>query len=82
MALSVAEQGIRVHAVAPGQIWTPLVPSTFPKEKVASFESDVPLQHAGEPEVVALCNVFRASGESSYMTGQVLHPNGGEIIKG
>lgn len=82
LALSLAEKGIRVNAVAPGPIWTPLIPSSFPKEKVESFGSDVPMRRAGEPEEVAPCYVFLASEESSYMTGQVLHPNGGEIING
>lgn len=82
LALSLAEQGIRVNAVAPGPIWTPLIPATFPKEKVAAFGSDVPMKRAGEPEEAAPCFVFLASEESSYMTGQVLHPNGGEIING
>ena len=82
LALSLAEKGIRVNAVAPGPIWTPLIPSTFSKEKVAEFGSDVPMKRAGEPEEVAPCFVFLASEESSYITGQVLHPNGGEIING
>jgi NAD(P)-dependent dehydrogenase (short-subunit alcohol dehydrogenase family) len=82
LALSIVERGIRVNAVAPGPIWTPLIPATFPKEKVASFGSDVPMKRPGEPEEVASCYVFLASEESSYMTGQVLHPNGGEIING
>jgi NAD(P)-dependent dehydrogenase (short-subunit alcohol dehydrogenase family) len=69
-----------VNAVAPGPIWTPLIPSTFPKEKVEKFGEDVPLGRAGEPEEVAPCFVFLASDDSSYMTGQVLHPNGGEIV--
>ena len=77
-----ADRGIRVNAVAPGPIWTPLIPTTFPPEKVASFGSDVPLKRAGEPAEVAPCYVFLASDDSSYMTGQVLHPNGGEIVNG
>ena len=82
LALSVAERGIRVNAVAPGPIWAPLIPATFPKEKVASFGADVPMKRPGEPDEVAYSYVFLASEESSYMTGQVLHPNGGEIVNG
>ncbi|WP_207459582.1 SDR family oxidoreductase [Azospirillum sp. SYSU D00513] len=82
LALSVAERGIRVNAVAPGPIWTPLIPSTFPEDKVASFGSDVPLGRAGQPEEVAPCFVFLASSDSSYMSGQVLHPNGGSVVNG
>jgi NAD(P)-dependent dehydrogenase (short-subunit alcohol dehydrogenase family) len=82
LALSLADRGIRVNAVAPGPIWTPLIPSTFPKEKVATFGSDVPMKRAGEPEEVAPSYVFLASEESSYISGQVLHPNGGEIVNG
>jgi len=77
-----AKYQIRVNAVAPGPIWTPLIPSTFPAEKVATFGSDTPLGRAGEPWECAECYVFLASRDSSYMTGQVLHPNGGEIING
>jgi NAD(P)-dependent dehydrogenase (short-subunit alcohol dehydrogenase family) len=75
-------KGIRVNAVAPGPIWTPLIPSTFPAEKVESFGAQVPMQRAGQPEEVAPSYVFLASDDSSYMSGQVLHPNGGEIING
>jgi NAD(P)-dependent dehydrogenase (short-subunit alcohol dehydrogenase family) len=82
LALSLADEGIRVNGVAPGPVWTPLIPSTFSKEKVAKFGTDVPLKRAGEPEEIAPCYVFLASEESSYMTGQILHPNGGEIING
>ncbi|WP_207425410.1 SDR family oxidoreductase [Pedobacter sp. SYSU D00535] len=82
LAQSVADKGIRVNGVAPGPIWTPLIPATFPEGQVASFGSDVPLKRAGQPEEVAPCYVFLASEDSSYMTGQVLHPNGGEIING
>lgn len=77
-----AERGIRVNAVAPGPIWTPLIPASFDEEKVASFGSDTPLGRAGQPDEVAPCYVFLASDEASYMTGQVLHPNGGEMIGG
>jgi NAD(P)-dependent dehydrogenase (short-subunit alcohol dehydrogenase family) len=82
LAKALASKGIRVNGVAPGPIWTPLIPSTFPAEKVASFGSDVPMKRAGEPMEVAPCYVFLASTDSAYMTGQVLHPNGGEIING
>jgi NAD(P)-dependent dehydrogenase (short-subunit alcohol dehydrogenase family) len=80
LALNLAEKQIRVNAVAPGPIWTPLIPSTFDAKKVSEFGSDVPLGRAGEPEEVAPAFVFLASDDSSYMTGQVLHPNGGEIV--
>lgn len=82
LSTSLAEKGIRVNGVAPGPIWTPLIPATFPADKVAKFGSDVPLKRAGEPNEVAPCYVFLASDDASYITGQVLHPNGGEIING
>jgi len=77
-----ADKGIRVNGVAPGPIWTPLIPASFPADKVAEFGSSQPLGRAGQPNEVATCHLFLASDESSYMTGQVLHPNGGEIIGG
>ena len=79
---SLAERGIRVNGVAPGPIWTPLIPSTFPEEKVETFGQDVPLKRAGQPEEVAPSFVFLASDDASYMAGQILHPNGGEVING
>jgi NAD(P)-dependent dehydrogenase (short-subunit alcohol dehydrogenase family) len=82
LAHAVVKRGIRVNAVAPGPIWTPLIPATFPGEKVETFGSDVPMGRAGQPNEVAPCFVFLASGESCYITGQVLHPNGGEIVNG
>jgi NAD(P)-dependent dehydrogenase (short-subunit alcohol dehydrogenase family) len=82
LAQNLAEKGIRVNGVAPGPIWTPLIPATFPEEKVATFGSEVPLKRPGQPEEVAPSYVFLASEDSSYITGQVLHPNGGEIING
>jgi NAD(P)-dependent dehydrogenase (short-subunit alcohol dehydrogenase family) len=82
LAMQLVEQGIRVNAVAPGPIWTPLIPATFSPKKVANFGSDVPMGRAGEPAEVAPAYVFLASDDSSYMTGQVLHPNGGEIVNG
>lgn len=75
-----AKKQIRVNAVAPGPVWTPLIPATFPPSHVASFGSDVPLGRAGEPVEIAYAYVFLASDDASYITGQVIHPNGGEII--
>jgi NAD(P)-dependent dehydrogenase (short-subunit alcohol dehydrogenase family) len=80
LALALAPRGIRVNAVAPGPIWTPLIPATFPPSKVAKFGSDTPLERAGQPAEVATCYVFLASSDGSYLTGQVLHPNGGRIV--
>lgn len=82
LSLQLIEQGIRVNAVAPGPIWTPLIPSTFPPEKVGSFGKDVPMKRPGQPDEVAPCYVFLASQDSSYIAGQVLHPNGGTIVNG
>jgi NAD(P)-dependent dehydrogenase (short-subunit alcohol dehydrogenase family) len=82
LSQALAEKKIRVNAVAPGPIWTPLIPSTFPASEVATFGSDTPLGRAGEPEEVATSFVFLASDDSSYMTGQVLHPNGGRVVNG
>lgn len=82
LAHSLVKKGIRVNAVAPGPIWTPLIPASFPPKKVAEFGSDTPMGRPGEPMEVAPCYVFLASSDSSYMTGQVLHPNGGEIVNG
>jgi len=83
LSQGLAEKGIRVNAVAPGPIWTPLIPATFPPEQVAKFGADVPLKRAGQPDEVAPCYVFLASNvDSPYMTGQVLHPNGGEVVNG
>lgn len=82
LAQGLVEKGIRVNAVAPGPIWTPLIAATFPAKDVSKFGSDVPMGRAGEPEEVAPSFVFLASDDSSYMTGQILHPNGGEIVNG
>lgn len=82
LALSLAPKGIRVNGVAPGPIWTPLIPATFDKEKVSKFGSNVPMGRPGQPEEVAPSYVFLASDESSYISGQMLHPNGGEVING
>ncbi|SEO39251.1 SDR family oxidoreductase [Nitrosovibrio sp. Nv6] len=82
LSLQLIERGIHVNAVAPGPIWTPLIPSTFPPEKVGSFGKDVPIKRPGQPDEVAPCYVFLASQDCSYMAGQVLHPNGGTVING
>ena len=82
LAQLLAEKGIRANAVAPGPIWTPLIPATFPAEHVATFGSDVPLGRAGQPWECAGCYVLLASDDGGYITGQVLHPNGGEIVNG
>jgi NAD(P)-dependent dehydrogenase (short-subunit alcohol dehydrogenase family) len=82
LALSLVEKGIRVNGVAPGPIWTPPIPSTFPEDKVAHFGANVPMQCAGQPEEVAPSYVFLASDDPTYMAGQILHPNGGEVVNG
>jgi NAD(P)-dependent dehydrogenase (short-subunit alcohol dehydrogenase family) len=82
LSQALAGKKIRVNAVAPGPIWTPLIPSSFPAKDVATFGSDVPLGRAGQPEEVAPSFVFLASDDASYMTGQVLHPNGGTVVNG
>ena len=82
LALSLASQGIRVNGVAPGPIWTPLIPSTFTDDQVAVFGSTTPLGRAGQPHELAPSYVFLASDDSSYISGQMFHVNGGEIING
>jgi NAD(P)-dependent dehydrogenase (short-subunit alcohol dehydrogenase family) len=82
LSQTLADRCIRVNGVAPGPVWTPLIPSTFPAKEVATFGSDVPLGRPGQPEEIAPSYVFLASDDSSYMTGQVLHPNGGTIVNG
>lgn len=83
LSLSLAEKGIRVNAVAPGPIWTPLIPASYSAEEVKTFgsgTSKVPMKRAGQTCEVSPCYVFLASSDASYMTGQVLHPNGGTIV--
>jgi hypothetical protein len=80
LSQQVAEQGIRVNAVAPGPIWTPLIPATMPEEKVKSFGTDTPMGRAGQPAELAPLYVFFASQESSYVTGDVLGATGGELL--
>ncbi|MEO6547697.1 MAG: SDR family oxidoreductase [Ferruginibacter sp.] len=82
LSTNLVEKGIRVNAVAPGPIWTPLIVASFAPEKVAQHGSDAPMKRAGEPVEVAPSYLFLASEDASYITGQVLHPNGGEIVNG
>jgi NAD(P)-dependent dehydrogenase (short-subunit alcohol dehydrogenase family) len=82
LAENLVKKKIRVNAVAPGPIWTPLIPSTFSALEVATFGNDSPMGRPGQPDEVAPSFVFLASDDSSYMTGQVLHPNGGSVING
>lgn len=82
LSQSLVERGIRVNGVAPGPVWTPLIPSTFSAEQVAIFGADTPMKRPAQPEEVAPSFVFLASDDASYMTGQVLHPNGGEVVGG
>jgi NAD(P)-dependent dehydrogenase (short-subunit alcohol dehydrogenase family) len=82
LSQALAERKIRVNGVAPGPIWTPLIPSTFTAEQVEKFGENVPLGRPGQPEEVASCYVFLAGNDASYMTGQVLHPNGGSVVNG
>ncbi|MGX1825552.1 SDR family oxidoreductase, partial [Heyndrickxia sporothermodurans] len=82
LALSLASKGIRVNGVAPGPIWTPLIPSTFTEDEVETFGSNVPLSRPGQPYELAPTYVYLASEDSSYVSGQILHVNGGTIVNG
>lgn len=80
LSMSLVKNGIRVNAVAPGPVWTPLIVSSFSPQKVAEFGSNVPMQRAAQPAELAPAYIFLACADSSYMSGQVLHINGGVIV--
>jgi NAD(P)-dependent dehydrogenase (short-subunit alcohol dehydrogenase family) len=82
LAMQLVKRGIRVNGVAPGPIWTPLIPASYPAEKTAHHGEAVPMERAGQPDEVAPSFVFLASEDASYMTGQILHPNGGSVVNG
>jgi NAD(P)-dependent dehydrogenase (short-subunit alcohol dehydrogenase family) len=82
LAMHLMKRRIRVNAVAPGPIWTPLIPASYPEEKTAQHGSAVPMERPGQPDEVAPSYIFLASSDASYMTGQVLHPNGGTVVNG
>jgi NAD(P)-dependent dehydrogenase (short-subunit alcohol dehydrogenase family) len=82
LAQQLAEKKIRVNAVAPGPIWTPLIPASFDEERVAQHGASVPMKRPGQPNEVATCHLFLACEDASYMSGQVLHPNGGTVVGG
>jgi NAD(P)-dependent dehydrogenase (short-subunit alcohol dehydrogenase family) len=82
LAISLIDRGIHVNGVAPGPVWTPLIPASFPAEKVESFGEQTPIGRIGQPEEIAPSYVFLASSDASFMSGQVLHPNGGTVING
>lgn len=78
LAAQLADKGIRVNGVAPGPVWTPLIPASFDEEETAKFGQDTPMKRAGQPSEIGPAYVFLASEDSSYMTGQMIHINGGE----
>lgn len=82
LSSNLVDKGIRVNGVAPGPIWTPLIPATFPADHVAKFGTDVPMKRPGQPSEVAPAYVFLASNDSTYINGQIIHVNGGEIVNG
>lgn len=82
LSKQLAKRGIRVNAVAPGPVWTPLIPSSFDAQKVEGFGEKEPLGRVGQPDDIAPSYLFLASEDAAYMTGQVLHPNGGEVVNG
>ncbi|MEK5210844.1 SDR family oxidoreductase [Bacillus sp. FSL R5-0603] len=82
LSQSLVQQGIRVNAVAPGPIWTPLIPASFAAKDVEVFGSDVPMERPGQPVEVAPSYLYLASDDSTYVTGQTIHVNGGTIVNG
>lgn len=80
LSQSLVKKGIRVNAVAPGPVWTPLIPASFDAEKVSEFGKDIPMGRPAQPAEISPCYVFLASNESCFITGQTLHPNGGSVI--
>lgn len=82
LAKALVGRGIRVNGVAPGPIWTPLIPASFSAQQVATFGSDTPMKRAGQPVEVAPAYVFLAADDASYITGQMIHPNGGTAVNG
>lgn len=82
MSQALVKKGIRVNAVAPGPVWTPLIPASFSKKEIEEFGKNYPMERAAQPEEIAPSYVFLACDDASFMTGQVLHPNGGMIVNG
>lgn len=80
LSQALADRSIRVNAVAPGPVWTPLIPASFDEEKVSEFGKDTKMKRPAQPVEIAPCYVFLASKESAFITGQVLHPNGGTVV--
>jgi NAD(P)-dependent dehydrogenase (short-subunit alcohol dehydrogenase family) len=76
------QRGIRVNGVAPGPIWTPLIPASYPPEKTEKHGTNAPMGRPGQPDEVAPCYIFLASEDASYMSGQILHPDGGTVVNG
>lgn len=82
LATNLTDKKIRVNAVAPGPIWTPLIVATFDEEKIKEFGSETAMKRAGQPSEVGPAYVFLASDDASFITGQVIHVNGGEVVNG